>query len=201
MRTTLVEGADEIVTLAPLAHQRKFVGIQTSDLGRLRQGWLLVGDSRILDSGSGRYCGPEPDQRIKLTGGLIMPGLVDAHTHPVFAGSRSDEFALRADGVSYQQIAAQGGGIQATMQATRAASIAALEAKLDRQLQQALRLGITTLEVKSGYGLSVPEELKLLEILAASRQRTPQTLAVTCLALHAASPEHSSLASYAQAVA
>lgn len=201
MVTTLFEGAAEIVTLAPLAQQKKRVGILANDLGRIPKGWLLIAGSRIVAVGSGSYQGPAPDRRIQVQGGLIMPGLIDAHTHPLFAGSRSHEFAMRADGATYQDIAAKGGGIQATMRATRAASQQELATALDQRLRRSLALGVTTLEVKSGYGLSIPEELRMLEILDAARTRTPQTLAVTCLALHAASPEYGSLADYAQAVA
>lgn len=201
MATILIEGAAEIVTLAPLARQRKLTRIVPDDLGRLTKGWLLVDDGRVAATGSGRYGGPAADRRVDAGGGLVLPGLVDAHTHPIFAGSRAREFALRADGATYQEIAAQGGGIRATMRATREASDEELARLLDRRLARALALGVTTLEAKSGYGLSVPEELRLLELLAAAKARTPQTLSVTCLALHAASPEHEDLKSYADAVA
>lgn len=200
MSLILFEGIGEAVTMAALAQSGRLTNIVDADLGRLHQAWLLVKDGKVMSTGSGAYHGPTPDQRIQLNAGLLLPGLVDAHTHPIFAGSRSHEFVMRADGASYQQIAARGGGIQASRRATRTASREELAALLDQRLSQALELGITTVEVKSGYGLSVPEELRLLELLNEAKARSPQTLSVTCLALHAASPEHPSLASYAAAV-
>lgn len=200
MSLILFEGISEAITLAPLAKAGRLTGIVDADLGRLRQAWLLIEGEKVIASGCAPYSGPAPEHRVHLGGGLVLPGLVDAHTHPIFAGSRAAEFVMRANGASYQQIAAQGGGIQASRLATRAASREELAALLDQRLYEALQLGVTTIEVKSGYGLSVAEELRLLELLFEAKERSSQTLSITCLALHAASPEHASLASYAAAV-
>lgn len=202
MSATLLSGIGELVTMAPLAAAGRFCRVTEADLGRHRQAWLAVRDGKVEAYGTGLapfpYTGYEP---IDARGALVLPGLVDAHTHPIFAGSRANEFAMRANGATYQDIAAAGGGIRSTMQATRAASDADLLRLLEQRLARALSLGITTLEAKSGYGLSVPEELRMLRILAKARAATPMTLSITCLALHGASPEHATLDAYAVACA
>ena len=98
-----------------------------------------------------------------------MPGFVDAHTHPVFAGNRADEFEKRAEGATYQEIAAAGGGIRSTVRKTRAATEAELVSGAGRYVNWFLRNGTTTIEAKSGYGLSLDDELKLLRAIAQNR--------------------------------
>ena len=95
-----------------------------------------------------------------------MPGLVDCHTHPIFGGCRAHEFAAKLRGATYQEIARQGGGIKSTVSATRKASNEELLARVTDVLHRFLSRGVTTVEVKSGYGLSVAEELRHLKILA-----------------------------------
>ena len=96
----------------------------------------------------------------------VMPGFVDAHTHPVFAGNRADEFEKRSEGSTYQEIAAAGGGIRSTVRRTRAASEDDLLQATSHYVQWFLRNGTTTIEAKSGYGLSLEDELKLLRVIA-----------------------------------
>src|SRR5437667_12880752 len=96
----------------------------------------------------------------------VLPGLVDSHTHLVFAGSREDEFEQRLRGLSYQEIAARGGGINATVQRVRQASKDELKALARRRLDRLLSFGVTTVEVKSGYGLNLADEIKGLDVLA-----------------------------------
>lgn len=200
MSATLLTGIGELVTLAPLAAERRVTLIKDADLGRLSGAWLAVRDGRVESFGTGSPPSTYASYaRHDAKGALVMPGLIDAHTHPIFAGSRAGEFVQRANGATYQEIAAAGGGIRATMNATRAASDDELLGLVSQRLRRALALGITTVETKSGYGLSVPEELRMLRILARARPLTPQTLSITCLALHAASPEHQSLRAYADA--
>jgi imidazolonepropionase len=114
----------------------------------------------------------------------------------LFGGSRADEFNQRLNGATYQEIAARGGGIQSTMKATRAAPEAELLRSAEDRLARMLSLGVTTAEAKTGYGLSVKEELRLLEILQKLKGKCRQHLSVTCLALHAKSPDHPDLKSY-----
>ena len=104
--------------------------------------------------------------RVDAVGQAVVPGFVDAHTHLVFAGDRADEFAARLRGVGYEEALAAGGGINRTVRETRAASDAELEAAAGRRLALAARHGTTTLEAKSGYGLTVDDERRCLAVLA-----------------------------------
>ncbi len=116
----------------------------------------------------------------------IIPGMIDCHTHLVFAGDRSNEFAARCAGATYQEIAAQGGGIVSTVRATREASLEELELLAVARLQEMRSYGVTTLEIKSGYGLSTESELKILKVIPRLRKRFPEmTLTSTFLGAHA----------------
>jgi imidazolonepropionase len=141
------------------------------------------------------YVGPESalplaglstrTETVDADGGFVGPGFVDAHTHLVFAGERADEFALRCAGATYAEIAASGGGITRTVRATRDASDAALlEGALGR-LKRLLAFGVTTAEVKSGYGLEVEAELRLLRVIRQLSSRQPISLVPTLLCAHA----------------
>ncbi len=126
---------------------------------------------------------------LDAAGGLVTPGLVDPHTHLLFAGSREDELLLRLRGAGYLEILAAGGGILATVRATRAASRAALLDHGRRWLAEMLRHGATTVEVKSGYGLDVPTELRLLEVAGTLGAEGPVDVVPTFLGAHAVAPE------------
>jgi imidazolonepropionase len=116
----------------------------------------------------------------------LIPGLVDCHTHLIFAGDRSDEFASRCGGATYEEIAAKGGGIVSTVAATRRATHEELEVLAVERLKQAYAFGVRTLEVKSGYGLSYESELKILEVIPKLQERFPEmTLTATFLGAHA----------------
>jgi len=122
-------------------------------------------------------------------GGLLTPGLIDCHTHLVWAGSRADEFSQRLHGASYADIAAAGGGIAATVRATRAASLAELIAVTEPRLRALMAEGVTTIEIKSGYGLSLNDERKQLLAARALAERTALSVRTTLLAAHALPPE------------
>jgi imidazolonepropionase len=128
--------------------------------------------------------------RVDAGGQAVVPGFVDAHTHLVFAGDRADEFAARLRGVGYEEALAAGGGINRTVRETRAASDAELEAAADRRLALAARHGTTTLEAKSGYGLTVEDERRSLEVLARVAARSPVEVVPTFLGAHLVPEEY-----------
>jgi imidazolonepropionase len=128
---------------------------------------------------------------IDARGQAVVPGLVDCHTHTLFLGERSDEFARRARGESYVQIAAAGGGIRSTMRLVRQASVEELVRAARPRLERMMERGVTTIEVKSGYGLSVEDELKMLWALRTLAHDVPVHLEPTLLAAHAVPPEES----------
>jgi len=129
------------------------------------------------------------DTVVDCTNKVLLPGFVDSHTHAVFAGSRANEFAMRLEGKSYQEIAAAGGGIVSSMRSVRSASKDELKALTEKRLQEILRHGTTTVEVKSGYGLDTLNEVKLLEAVKESRKSSPVEVHATFLGAHAVPPE------------
>jgi imidazolonepropionase len=128
--------------------------------------------------------------RVDAGGQAVLPGFVDAHTHLVFAGDRADEFAARLRGFGYEEALAAGGGINRTVRETRAASDAELEAAADRRLALAARHGTTTLEAKSGYGLTVEDERRSLKVLARVAARSPVEVVPTFLGAHLVPEEY-----------
>ncbi|WP_175652849.1 imidazolonepropionase [Pseudomonas sp. Marseille-P9899] len=152
---------------------------------------IVTADGRIEWIGP-RQALPDPgiEQRVDLGGAWVTPGLIDCHTHAVFGGNRSGEFEQRLQGVSYAEIAAQGGGIASTVRATRAASEDELYASALRRVRALMRDGVTTLEIKSGYGLDLDSERKLLKVIRRLGESLPLTVRATCLAAHALPPEY-----------
>ncbi|MFA6915230.1 MAG: imidazolonepropionase [Parachlamydiales bacterium] len=131
---------------------------------------------------------------------VVFPGLVDAHTHICWAGDRSDEYANRLEGITYQQLAAKGGGILRTMRATRSASEDDLLMGLLDRLKLQQRDGITTCEVKSGYGLDLQNELKCLRTIQLASRKQPIQIVATCLAAHILPPEFSDKDAYLSSI-
>ena len=177
---------------------RPRVGPEMRELSIVADGAMLVVGERIEKVGS-RH---EIESLIETSGAdcevvdagcrIVLPGFVDAHTHPVFAGSRAGEFEKRAEGATYQELAAQGGGIQSTVRATREASLDSLVAAGKRYADWFLRTGTTTVEAKSGYGLTLEDELKILRAIERLDRETPLRYVATFLGAHDIPPEYKS---------
>ncbi len=160
------------------------------DCGLVAGGVLIFSESGIEFAGPAADAPDTPDAIvIDGQGGVVTPGLIDCHTHLVWAGSRADEFAQRLHGASYADIAAAGGGIAATVRATRAASEDELVAAAQPRLDALMRDGVTTVEIKSGYGLSLEHERKQLQAARRLGDTNPVAVQTTLLAAHAIPPE------------
>jgi len=190
-KTLAVINCSQVVTLAGPARPR--VGAELRELGIVAGGGLFVRDGLIESIGTAREIEAliEAETEVVDGGGrIVLPGFVDAHTHPVFAGTRVDEFEERINGATYQEIAARGGGIQSTVNRTRAASVDELVATGRRYAQWFLRGGTTTVEAKSGYGLSLEDEIKMLRAIRRLDEETSLRYVPTFLGAHSFPPEY-----------
>lgn len=160
---------DDPIERSELSH----VGIQNGKIMRISTGAPL-----------------EATHKIDANGRWLLPGFIDCHTHLVFGGNRSDEFAARARGESYEAIAKKGGGILSTVSATRAASFDALYQAAVPRLARFIEEGVTRIEIKSGYGLTTADELKQLEVARELGKQFPIDVSTTLLAAHATPPEY-----------
>lgn len=159
-------------------------GHSMREVRRIRDAAIVVDAGRIVWFGPQAECPSGEGEVLDAEGGCVLPGLVDGHTHTVFAGTREGEFVQRIEGKSYVDIARAGGGIRTTVAAVRAASPDELVALTLPRLTRMLRNGVTTVEIKSGYGLSVADEIKMLEVVARLRRLQPIELVGTYLAAH-----------------
>jgi imidazolonepropionase len=159
-------------------------------LGIIENGIIAARNGRIVYAGDAVDAPAlEAEETISLDGRWITPGLVDCHTHLVFGGNRSHEFELRLAGASYEEVARAGGGIVSTMRATRAASEAELVASALPRLDTLIAEGVTTIEIKSGYGLATDAEVRSLRAARALEQQRPISVSTTFLGAHALPPE------------
>ncbi|MBJ8831536.1 imidazolonepropionase [Citrobacter freundii] len=172
------------------------VRLATMDPERGTPYGLLDGHALIVRQGKIRDIVPESslylthDNTLDMQGRLITPGLIDCHTHLVFGGNRAGEWEQRLNGVSYQQISAQGGGINATVSATRSATDEQLLHVAHQRMEQLIKEGVTLLEIKSGYGLDLPTEEKILRVVAALAAENIVEISPTLLAAHATPAEY-----------
>lgn len=164
---------------------RLFTGAE----GGITEGDILIRDGQIAAIGAGLDA-PRDTMRVDCGGRLVTPALIDCHTHLVYGGNRAREFQMRLEGASYAEIAAAGGGIVSTMRATREASVDTLVEQALPRLDSLLREGVGTVEIKSGYGLSVESEIRMLRAARKLATLRPVRIRTTWLAAHALPPEY-----------
>jgi imidazolonepropionase len=186
----LIYDAAQVLTLTSPSGPKR--GAAMNDLGIIPNGAVAIRDGRVLD------VGPSDELRSQVLaartlgagGHLVMPGFVDPHTHLVWAGDRASEFEKRVSGASYMEIMAAGGGIMNSVQRTRAASLDDLVTQARARLERMLTHGTTTVEIKTGYGLDVQNELKQLRAIYQLQEVSPVTLVPTFLGAHAVPSEY-----------
>ena len=187
----------QLITLEAAA-KKQGRQIREEDLSVISDGAFLVSEEgRILWTGARKealknYSGPD-FKMVSLGAQTVLPAFLECHTHSLFAGERFEEFELRLTGVSYEEISRRGGGIQSTVNATRQASSEELKKLLQKRIQNFRKQGVGVVEVKSGYGLSLKEELRLLEVI---RSLKDPLVVPTFLGPHSASPETPNLDEY-----
>jgi len=177
--------ASQVITLA--GPKRPRIGEELSELGIIQDGGVLIRDGKIEAVGPSAEIEKKSKgaEIIDLGGRVVLPGFVDAHTHLVFGGNRLDDFERRARGETYEQIAKAGGGIWSTVQKTRSASEDELFASAEKRIDWFLKCGTTTVEAKSGYGLTAEDELKILRVIRRLNDETPLDVVPTFLGAHA----------------
>src|SRR5437660_2616004 len=185
MGTLAVLNASQLVTLT--GPRRPRIGAEISQLAIIRDGGMLIRNGKIDIVGLSDEIEKKADDAEIIDAGrrVVLPGFVDAHTHLVFAGNRLDDFERRARGETYEQIAAAGGGIWSTVEKTRAASDSDLFEQAKKHASWFLKCGTTTVEAKSGYGLTVNDELKILRVIRRLNDETPLEFVPTFLGAHA----------------
>ena len=182
----------ELVTLADGPARGARRGAAMQQLGVVPDGAIAVRDGRIVATGPTDKLARtyRASEQLDLSGFVVLPGFVDCHTHPVFARTRENEFHMRCAGADYMAIAQAGGGILSSMRAVREASVEELVERTERHLWGFAAHGTTTVECKSGYGLSTADERKSLAALARAAAATPLTIRRTFLGAHEFPPEY-----------
>ncbi len=185
MKRALLSNIARLVTMAPGPGR-------DGPLGAIEDACVRIAGDRIAWVGATSDLPREegPEERIDCAGALVLPGLVDCHTHLVFAGSRQHEFKLRSEGASYQEIAAAGGGILSTVRATRDETEGELLLAATRRADRMLSLGVTTIEIKTGYGLDVKSERKMAAVIQDLAEKHPASIVGTFLGAHVVPAEY-----------
>ncbi len=169
--TTLIKNITNLVTCENPTQKPKS-GKEQSEVGLIVDGYIIINGNKILHKGRmNELKNVLRNNKLKITneieakGNVILPGFIDTHTHFVFAGSRSDEYEMRIKGYTYEEIASKGGGIRATVKAIRNTQKEELKKLTIKRLKKFVEYGTTTIEGKSGYGLDLKNEIKILEII------------------------------------
>jgi imidazolonepropionase len=187
----LIVHASELVTLR--GPKRSRTKSEMSDLSIVHDGAVLVSDGAIVDVGKTETVLKDNEtmgvEKVDASGRLVIPGFVDAHTHLVFAGSREFELEMKIKGKTYIEIMREGGGIYRTVRDTRAESTEGLYSQAARRLESMIAHGSTTIEAKSGYGLDLENEIKILETILKLGEDYPADVIPTFLGAHAVAPE------------
>ncbi len=186
----IIYNAGQLITCASQAGPKK--GVEMGELGIIENGAVAIKDGLIAAAGPSQDVmrDHEAGNMIDAKGRVVIPGFVECHTHLVYGGHRLNEFELRIRGASYLEIMEAGGGIVSTMRHTREAGAADLIAQARKRLDQVLALGVTTCEVKTGYGLDTETELKMLHVIEELDKTHPVDLIPTFLPAHAFPPEY-----------
>lgn len=187
-----IKNITQLVTVQ--SHGKPKKGKDMQDVGIIQDGWIAIAGDRIVGIGSGAISSDfqigENTVIIHGEGKTVTPGLIDPHTHLVHAGSRENELALKLKGVPYLEILKQGGGILSTVNATKKATMEELVAQSKKSLDRMLSYGVTTVEIKSGYGLTLETEIKQLEAIHRLQEQTPVDLISTFMGAHAIPKEY-----------
>ncbi len=190
MPDLIIHSAAQLITIQDEGPKR---GAAQGDLGIIEDGAVAVRGQQILAVGTTkeiRVLADGETQFIDAAGCVVLPGFVDAHTHAVFAGDRSNEFEMRLRGASYLELMEAGGGIMSTVRATRAAALEQIISQTRARLDRMLAYGTTTAEIKTGYGLDTATELKLLEAISELAATHPIDLIPTFIGAHAIPEEY-----------
>ncbi len=172
----------ELAGIVPEGLLRK-QGAEMADAGILHDSWLAVEEGKIVDFGTGRA--PEADEVVDAAGGMVLPTFCDSHTHLVYAGCRDGEFLDKINGLSYEQIAARGGGILNSSDLLNSTPEDELLAQSMGRVREVLAMGTGALEIKSGYGLNPEGEMKMLRVIRRIRESVPASVRATFLGAHA----------------
>lgn len=187
---TLLYNPSQIITVNTKSQNFKR-GNELGEIGILKNNSIITSDGKIENiTQNDKIKKYQIDQKIDLSGMIVLPGLVECHTHLVFAGSRSSEFNMRLNGKTYEEIAKSGGGINSTVKAVRESSFEDLITISKPRIENFIKQGVTTLEIKSGYGLSFYDEIKLLEVINKLNDIYPIDIIPTFLGAHTFPPEY-----------
>ncbi len=185
----IIGNTSEVVTCASPSASKK--GAAMSDVGRLKKGWIAIDGGVIVETGTESEIEPKytAGEFVDAKGNSVVPGFVESHTHIVFGGNRIEEFELRINGADYLEILQAGGGILSTVKQTRAASADELFEQSKVRLDKLAAGGVTTCEIKTGYGLDLETELKMLEVILRLNREHRVDVVPTFLPAHAVPPK------------